>query len=93
MKKKWLGLALAVCAMVSVLTGCGSAGSDGAIKLKIATVGNESHQSTIAATAFKEKLEELAGDRFEITIYPNASWAASVRWRRASRSAPSRWRW
>ena len=72
MKKKWLGLALAVCAMASVLTGCGSAGSDGAIKLKIATVGNESHQSTIAATAFKEKLEELAGDRFEITIYPNA---------------------
>lgn len=55
MKKKWLGLALAVCAMASVLTGCGSAGSDGAIKLKIATVGNESHQSTIAATAFKGK--------------------------------------
>ena len=72
MKKKWLGLALAMCALASVLTGCGSAGSDGAIKLKIATVGNESHQSTIAATAFKEKLEELAGDRFEITIYPNA---------------------
>ena len=60
MKKKWLGLALAMCALASVLTGCGSAGSDGAIKLKIATVGNESHQSTIAATAFKEKLEELA---------------------------------
>ncbi|MDO4269141.1 MAG: TRAP transporter substrate-binding protein DctP, partial [Eubacteriales bacterium] len=40
--------------------------------LKIATVGNESHQSTIAATAFQEKLEELAGDRFDITIYPNA---------------------
>ena len=35
-------------------------------------MGNESHQSTLAASVFKEKLEELAGNRFEITVYPNA---------------------
>ena len=56
-----------------LLSGCSSAdGSGERIKLKIATVGNESHQSTIAASVFKEKLEEIAGDRFEITVYPNA---------------------
>ena len=26
----------------------------------------------MAAAAFQEKLEELAGDRFEVTIYPSA---------------------
>ena len=46
-----------------LLSGCSSAdGSGERIKLKIATVGNESHQSTIAASVFKEKLEEIAGD-------------------------------
>lgn len=63
---------LAAASVAAFLSGCGSTGEGDRIKLKIATVGNESHQSTIAAEAFKEKLEELAGDRFEITVYPNA---------------------
>ncbi len=73
MKAKWFGAMLLAASASIVLSGCGSSlGTDGKIKLKIATVGNEQHQSTIAAAAFQEKLEELAGDRFEITIYPNA---------------------
>ena len=52
-----------------LLSGCSSAdGSGERIKLKIATVGNESHQSTIAASVFKEKLEEIAGEITK-TIY------------------------
>ena len=71
MRKGLAGILTAAFA-AAVLCGCsGAAGAGQAVKLKIATVGNEQHQSTIAATAFKEKLEELAGDRFEITIYPN----------------------
>lgn len=74
MKKGRAGIfCLAAAAMITFLSGCTSSGSSGdKIKLKIATVGNESHQSTIAASVFKEKLEELAGNRFEVTIYPNA---------------------
>lgn len=74
MKKGRAGIfCLAAAAMITFLSGCTSSGSSGdKIKLKIATVGNESHQSTIAASVFKEKLEELAGNRFEITVYPNA---------------------
>ena len=33
----------------------------------------EKHQSTIAATYFKEKIEELSGGQVKVTIYPNAS--------------------
>lgn len=68
-----------------VLTGCGSTSDSGHIKLKIATVGNEKHQSTMAAAAFQEKLEELAGDRFEVTFTRARSWAVSAKWRKASR--------
>lgn len=74
MKKGRAGvLCLAAAAMIMFLSGCTNSDSSGdKIKLKIATVGNESHQSTLAASVFKEKLEELAGNRFEITVYPNA---------------------
>lgn len=74
MKKGRAGvLCLAAAAMIMFLSGCTNSDSSGdKIKLKNATVGNESHQSTLAASVFKEKLEELAGNRFEITVYPNA---------------------
>ncbi|MFQ8842689.1 MAG: TRAP transporter substrate-binding protein DctP [Clostridium fessum] len=72
MKKGWAGTFAALVLGATVLTGCGSTSDSGHIKLKIATVGNEKHQSTMAAAAFQEKLEELAGDRFEVTIYPSA---------------------
>lgn len=72
MKKSWAGTFAALVLGATVLTGCGSTSDSGHIKLKIATVGNEKHQSTMAAAAFQEKLEELAGDRFEVTIYPSA---------------------
>lgn len=71
MKKGWAGTFAALVLGATVLTGCGSTSDSGHIKLKIATVGNEKHQSTMAAAAFQEKLEELAGDRFEVTIYPS----------------------
>ena len=32
-----------------------------AVSMKVATTGNEKHQSTIAAQAFKDKVEELSG--------------------------------
>ena len=72
MKKGWAGTFAALVLGATVLTGCGSTSDSGHIKLKIATVGNEKHQSTMAAAAFQEKLEELAGDRFEVKIYPSA---------------------
>lgn len=50
-----------------------AAASKDAVEIKVATVGNEKHQSTIAATYFKEKIEELSGGQVKVTIYPNAS--------------------
>ena len=41
------------------------------IKIKVAVIGNENHQSTIMADYFKEELEKLAENKFEIEIYPN----------------------
>ena len=41
--------------------------------LKIATTGNEDHQSTIAARAFAEKVEELSGGQIKGEVYPNSS--------------------
>ena len=57
MKKGRAGvLCLAATAMIMFLSGCTNSDSSGdKIKLKIATVGNESHQSTLAASVFKEK--------------------------------------
>ena len=78
MKKGWAGTFAALVLGATVLTGCGSTSDSGHIKLKIATVGNEKHQSTMAAAAFQEKLEELAFTRAR-------SWAVSAKWRKASR--------
>lgn len=41
------------------------------VKIKIAVIGNEEHQSTILASYFKEELNKLVGDRVNIEIYPN----------------------
>ena len=41
------------------------------IKIKVAVIGNEEHQSTILATYFKEELNTLVGDKVNIEIYPN----------------------
>lgn len=43
------------------------------VEIKIATVGNESHQSTIGAQFFKEKAEELSNGQIQVTIYPNGA--------------------
>ncbi|OLR65739.1 C4-dicarboxylate ABC transporter substrate-binding protein [Peptoniphilus porci] len=65
--------------MTFTFTGCGSKKEDdtakdsssGKIKIKLGCVGNEKHQSTIAAELFKQYLEESSDD-FEVNVYPNA---------------------
>lgn len=42
-------------------------------EIKIATVGNEDHQSTVGATFFKEKVEELSNGQFKVNIFPNGA--------------------
>ncbi len=84
MKKR---IALVAALSIVMLMGCGGgstkpaetsaagaqdSGTAAAVSMKIATVGNEQHQSTIAATAFKEKVEELSNGQITATIYPNA---------------------
>lgn len=44
-----------------------------AVKIKLGTTGNEEHQSTIAATYFKEKVEELTNGGISVELYPNSS--------------------
>ena len=41
-------------------------------KIKLGTTGNEDHQSTIAATFFKEKVEELTSGAITVDVYPNS---------------------
>ncbi len=41
------------------------------IKMKVAVIGNEDHQSTVMADYFKEELNKLVEDRVEIEIYKN----------------------
>lgn len=88
MKKKILSLALAAAMLTGVvsLSACGgnngstaSSGSNAggaagsSYELKIATTGNDKHQSTIAAEAFAEKIAELSGGQITATVYPNSS--------------------
>jgi len=40
-----------------------------AIEIRFATVGNEFHQTTIAAEYFKSKIEELSGGTITVTIF------------------------
>lgn len=84
--KKLITLVLAA-AMTLSLAACGSSGSSApaasgntaasapaaeAITMKIATTGNEVHQSTIAAQAFADKIAELSGGTMTATVYPNS---------------------
>ncbi len=82
--KKIISIILAFTMIMSVLTGCASGNStDGKeankatsgdkIEIKIATVGNEKHQSTIMAQYFKEELEKLYSGNLTVNIYPNGS--------------------
>lgn len=80
--KKFLSLALSAAMTMALLAGCGSGGnaagstppsSGEKVTMKIATVGNEKHQSTIAAQFFADKVTELSGGQIEVNIYPNAS--------------------
>ncbi|BAL01009.1 putative transporter [Oscillibacter valericigenes Sjm18-20] len=83
MMKKFLSLVLSLAMTATLLAGCGapassapagsaSAGSGSTISLKIATTGNEKHQSTIAAQAFADKIAELSGGQITATVYPNS---------------------
>lgn len=86
MKMKKLITLLLALAMVLSLAACGSnggtntgdnQGSDtntaaATYKIKLGTTGNEEHQSTIAATFFKEKVEELTNGAVSVEIYPNS---------------------
>lgn len=79
--KKGISLLLIVLLVATMLVGCGgNVGNKGAaseggapIEIKIATVGNDDHQSTIAANIFKKELEALAGDQFKVNIFSNGS--------------------
>lgn len=55
-------------------TGCGGnskPAKEEKIKVKVAVVGNEQHQSTIMANYFKEELNKLSPEKFDIEVYPN----------------------
>lgn len=79
--KRSICLLLTVLLVATMLVGCGgNTGNKGAageggepIEIKIATVGNDDHQSTIAANIFKKELEALAGDQFKVNIFSNGS--------------------
>lgn len=64
---------LYVLGMIMLMVACGTKETTKAdkIKIKVAVVGNENHQSTIMADYFKEELNNLSPGRFEIEIYPN----------------------
>lgn len=88
MMKKFLSVTLALAMTMALLAGCGSSsngttpansGSSASsapaakpITMKIATTGNEKHQSTIAAQAFADKIAELSGGQITATVYPNS---------------------
>ncbi|MCI5643697.1 MAG: DctP family TRAP transporter solute-binding subunit [Peptoniphilus sp.] len=77
--KKIISVILAFLIITLTITGCGSKkenktakdSSSGKIQIKLGCVGNEKHQSTIAAELFKKYLEESSDD-FEVNVYPNA---------------------
>ena len=50
----------------------GQASSGQSIVIKLGTTGNLEHQSTIAASFFKEKVEELTAGEITVEIYPNS---------------------
>lgn len=79
MKKTRLFALLLAAVMAFTVVGCGSdkgaaedAGSADGYVIKIATTGNEDHQSTLAANFFKEKVEELTDGAVKCEVYPNS---------------------
>lgn len=50
-----------------------AATSEKTVEIKIATVGNEDHQSTIAAQIFKDEVEKTSNGKVTATIFPNGS--------------------
>ena len=78
--KKTLSVILATAMLGASLVGCGAKSSSEAgvpstepIEIKIATVGNENHQTTIGAQIFKEEVEKLSEGKLKVTIFPNGS--------------------
>ena len=80
--KKFLSLALSAAMTMACWPGCGSSGScrrlhppssGEKVTNEDCHVGNENHQSTIAAQFFADKVTELSGGQIEVNIYPNAS--------------------
>lgn len=82
--KKILSAILVLSMLAATMTGCGGAkpsqSDSGATapagksyEIKIATVGNETHQSTIGATFFKEEVEKLSNGQIKCTIFPNGA--------------------
>ncbi|MDF2519779.1 MAG: dicarboxylate transporter, DctP subunit [Clostridia bacterium] len=78
--KKIISIVFIVVMLSSLLVGCAGSGNEAgaapdgkAVEIKIATVGNENHQSTIMAQLFKEELEKLYKGNVKVSIYPNGS--------------------
>lgn len=77
--KKIISVILTFLIITLTITGCGSKKENKTakdspsekIQIKLGCVGNEKHQSTIAAELFKKYLEESSDD-FEVNVYPNA---------------------
>jgi tripartite ATP-independent transporter DctP family solute receptor len=77
MKNKKYLLAFLICMMLG-LTACGkyrmnNTDDSEEIHVKIAHVSSEDSATQIVCEAFKEKVEELLGDRVVVEIYPNAT--------------------
>lgn len=73
MLKKFYGILIMIVCLLFLLS-CGEKKTESTsekIKIKVAVIGNENHQSTIMANYFKEELEKLTENKFEIEIYPN----------------------
>lgn len=82
--KKTLSIILITILLVTQLIGCSSSekapGENGTngndskpIEMKIATVGNDDHQYTVAAKYFVEELEKIYDGNLKIDIYSNAA--------------------
>jgi tripartite ATP-independent transporter DctP family solute receptor len=74
--KKIMSMAL-ILIITGLLAGCGEKTgkeSNGApVEIKVATVGNDEHQSTLMAKIFKEELEKNYDGDVNVSIYSNGS--------------------
>jgi len=81
--KKNVSIALMLVVILGMLVGCGEKSTSDAekgnksgkapVEIKIATVGNEEHQSTIMAKLFEEELEKVYDGDVKVSIYSNGS--------------------